>query len=115
MTFLHGETIVRQRATATANVYSGQSDGLSWATPNELDVAGVAVAPGGTLEPLEVGRAAVESDLTLYLPHGADVRPLDRVVVRGDTYEVQGERADWSNPYTGDEPGSVIQANRVAG
>lgn len=110
-----GEPITRQRATAVANVYSGQTDGLSWSAPDELTITGVAVAPNASSEPLEVGRADVETTLTLYLPHGADVKPLDRVVVRGDTYEVQGERADWSNPYTGAGPGSVVQVRKVAG
>jgi hypothetical protein len=110
-----GESIVRQRATATANVYSGETDGLSWSSPATLTITGVAVAPAGTQEPLEVGAATVESDLTLYLPHSADVRPLDRVVVRGLTYEVQGERADWTNPYTSSVPGSVVQVRKVAG
>lgn len=110
-----GETITRQRATATANVYSGVSDGLSWTSPTEATITGVAVAPAGTSEPLEVGRASVDSDLTLYLPHNADVRPNDRVIVRGITYEVQGERADWANPYTTNAPGSVVQVRKVAG
>lgn len=112
---MFGESIVRQRGTATTNVYSGASDGLSWTSPSTQTITGVAVAPAGTQEPFEVGRAPVDSDLTLYLPHGADVRPLDRVVVRGVTYEVQGERADWSNPYTGAGPGSVVQVRKVAG
>lgn len=110
-----GESIVRQRATATANVYSGVSDSLNWTSPAAITITGVAVAPAGSNEPLEVGAATVDSDLTLYLPYGADVRPLDRVVVRGLTYEVQGERADWSSPYTGVNRGSIVLVRRVVG
>jgi hypothetical protein len=111
---LGGETITRQRATATVNVYSGQSDALNWSSPSTLTVSGVLVAPAGTTEPLEVGRSEVDTDLTLYLPHGADVRPLDRVVVRGVTYDVQGERGDWTGA-TGWAAGSVVTVRKVAG
>lgn len=111
---LGGETITRQRATAAANVYSGQADKLSWSSPSTQTITGVLVAPAGSNEPLEVGRAPVDTDLNLYLPHGADVRPLDRVVVRGVTYEVRGERADWTGA-TGWTAGSVVQIRKVAG
>lgn len=112
---MFGESIIRQRATAAANVYSGESDGLDWTTPSELTISGVAVAPASSNEPLEVGRAPVDTDLTLYLPDGADVRPLDRVVVRDITYEVQGERGDWPSPYTTWRPGAVVQVRKVTG
>lgn len=112
---MFGETITRQRATAAVNVYSGESDGLDWDTPSTATISGVAVAPAGSSEPLEVGRSSVDTRLTLYLPHGADVRPLDRVVVRGKTYEVQGERAEWTGPFTGWQAGSVVEVQKVDG
>jgi head-tail adaptor len=115
MTFAHGETVTRQRATATTDPYSGEDTDLSWADPDETDIENVAVEPVSAFEAAEVGRERVDIDLRLYLPYGADVMPLDRVLVRGGTFEVQGARADWRNPYTGSEPGSVVECRQVVG
>lgn len=110
-----GETITRQRATASADPYSGEDTDLSWSSPVEVSIDDVAVEPVFQSETLEVGRERVDIDLRLYLPYGADVQPLDRVVVRGSTFEVNGARGDWRNPFTGEEPGSVVECRRVAG
>jgi hypothetical protein len=110
-----GETITRQRADAAADPYSGEATRLDWTTPSTISVADVKVAPAGTSEPLEVGAARTEDELTLYVPFDADIEPLDRVVVRGKTYEVQGQRGDWSSPYTGIDRVSVVQVRRVTG
>jgi hypothetical protein len=115
VTAAHGETVTRLRATADTNVYSGQADDLDWSDPDELDIVTQGVEPVGVFEPLEVGRAPVEVDFRIFLPYGADIEPLDRVVVRGDTCTVEGARLDWRNPFTGDEPGSVITVKKVAG
>lgn len=111
----YGETVTRLRATGTTDPYSAESTDLSWASPDSLTIAGVAVAPGPSLESAEAGRSRLDVDFTLYLPYGADVKPLDRVVVRGGTYQVEGARSDWRNPYTGMEAGSVVEVKRVAG
>lgn len=111
-----GETVTRQRATTVVDPYSGEATDLSWDTPEELAVSDVAVEPLATFEVQPDGtRTRVDMDLRLYLPYGADIRPLDRVVVRSATYEVQGERSDWHNPFTGDEPGSTVVCKRVEG
>lgn len=113
--FQHGETITRLRPGATEDVYSDENTELSWATPSSLDIANVAVAPGPSAESVEADRSRLDIDFTLYLPYGADVKPLDRVVVRGNTYEVEGNRSDWRSPYTSSSVGSVVQVRRVAG
>lgn len=112
---MYGETITRQRATAVLDPYSGEATDLSWDTPDELAVPNVAVEPLATFETQTAERSRVDLDLRLYLPYGADVKPLDRVVVRSATYEVQGERSDWHNPFTGSEPGSTVVCKRVEG
>lgn len=112
---MFGETVTRQRAMAAVNVYSGESEGVDWSDPDELVIECVAVAPGASVELVDVGRSPVEVDLTLYLPYGADLLELDRVVVRGSTYSVEGARADWLNPYTGSLRGSVVGARKVSG
>lgn len=110
-----GETVTRLRATATTDPYSDEDTDLSWDSPDELDVSDVAVEPLSTVETLSDDRQRVDFDLRLYLPYGADVKPLDRVVVRSLTYLVQGERSDWRNPFTGQTPGSVVTCTRVEG
>lgn len=114
-TYAFGETVTRQRAAAATDPYSSEATVLDWTAPDELAITGVAVEPLSTLEAQTDGRQRVELDLRLYLPFGADIEPLDRVVVRGRTFEVQGERSDWHNPFTGSEPGSVVVCTKVEG
>jgi hypothetical protein len=110
-----GETVTRLRADALTDPYSDEETELSWDSPDELDIDGVAVAPGPSTESAETARSRLDIAFTLYLPHGADIKPLDRVVVRGTTYEVEGQAADWANPFTGAQPGTVVEVGRVAG
>lgn len=111
----YGETITRLRGTLVGDNYSDEDTDLSWANPTELVISNVAVEPLATFETQTADRTRVDLDLRLYLPYGADVRPLDRVIVRSATYEVQGERSDWHNPFTGSEPGSTVVCKRVEG
>lgn len=112
----HGETITRQRGSAILDPYSGEETDISWDDPNELPIEDVAVEPLASFEVRPDGtRVRVEFDVRLYLPYQADIRPLDRAVVRGVTYDVHGERSDWRNPYTGDEPGSTVICKKVDG
>lgn len=110
MGFPYGETVTRLRATAITDPYSGEQTGLDWSSPSELEIAGCAVASGGSLEPLQDARNAVDSDFDVLAPFGADVRAADRLVVRGLTCEVAGRPFDWRSPFTGWEPGTLIQA-----
>lgn len=113
MTLPNGETVTRLRANAGTNVYSAQADDLDWTSPEELALTGVAVEPVTSIESIDGEQ--IESDFNIYLPYQADVRPLDRMVVRGLTCDVRGARLDWRNPYTGDTPGSVVSVRRVVG
>lgn len=113
--FAYGETVTRLRATAATDPYSGESTELSWSSPNELAVEGVAVAPGAFTESAQPDRERVDIHYTLYGPYDADIEPLDRIVVRGVTCEVVGKRQDWRNPFTGTESGCVVEVKKVAG
>lgn len=114
-TYAFGETVTRQRATAGTDPYSGEATALDWTAPDELVISGVAVAPGGFSEFATPDRTRVDIDFTLYSDFQADIEPLDRVIVRGLTCEVVGKRQDWRNPFTGNEPGSVVEVRKVAG
>ena len=112
---MNGETITRLRAAPKLDPYSNEVTDLDWDDVDELDIPNVAVEPVSVAEQVTDGSEQLVIDARLYVPYQADVLPLDRVVVRSQTFEVGGTRADWKNPFTGAEPGSVLNVRRVAG
>lgn len=115
MNLPNGETITRLRATAVEDPYSGEATDLDWTDPDELAIPGVAIEPVAASEQVTDGSEQLTIDARLYIPYQADVLPLDRLMVRGAEFTVQGSRLDWRNPYSGDTPGSVLEVRRVAG
>lgn len=115
MLFPFGETVTRLRATAVTDPYSGAQTAKSWTDPDRLDIPGCGIDPGGSTEPVEAGRTAVITTPTVYAPPGVDVRAGDRLQVRGRTYAVDGRPAEWASPFTGWQPGTVINLKEVAG
>lgn len=113
--FAHGETVTRLRGTTTTDPYSGQSTQIDWTTPDSLDIDGCAFNPGESSEPLQTARNAVLTRPEVYAPPESDILAGDRLVVRGDTYEVQGHPQDWRSPFTGWRPGLVVPLERVEG
>lgn len=103
-----GETIVRIRATGGRDPY-GDPTG----TDERTDIPGCGIAPEQTGETIGGGRLAVTSGLTVYAPPGTDVLPSDRFEVRGVVYQVAGEAAGWTSPYTGARRGTTIPLTRV--
>lgn len=115
MDFPHGETVVRLRGSASVDPYSGEATGTDWAAPDRLEVYGCAFDPGGSQEPLEDGRSVVITRPKVYAPADADILPGDRLEVRGVEYEIEGDPAVWRSPFTGWEPGMVVNLERVTG
>lgn len=113
--FPFGETVTRLRASSAADRFSGESTAEDWSSPDELAILGCGFDPGDSTEPLEAGRDAVLAKPTVYAPSGADVTALDRLIVRGRTWQVDGDPADYRNPLTGWEPGLVIKLKAVSG
>lgn len=113
--FLHGETVARLRGTPIINPYSGLPDGTDWEDPDTLEVPGCGFNPGGSSEPVQDARNAVITRPEVYDPSFADVLAGDRLVVRGDTYEVDGNPARWKSPFTGWQPAQVIALKSVEG
>lgn len=108
--FAHGETVTRLRGTPTTDPYSGESTGVDWAMPAALAIENCGVADGGSLEPLQDARNAVDSDFDVLAPYGSDVQSGDRLVVRGLTCEVSGRPFAWRSPFSGWQPGTIIHA-----
>lgn len=73
-------------------------------------------APGGTSEPVEVGREPVITTPKLYfLRQYPDLRRDDRVIVRGRTYLVDGDQADWIDPFGSIVGGAVVELEAAEG
>lgn len=113
--FPHGESVTVLTAGTENDPYSNDPVSSWEVEPTPVVVPGVGVEPRPSDEPTQEARNAVVSGFTLYLPTGTEIGPQNRVVVRGGTYEVLGEAAEWVNPFTGWAPGVVVQVQRVDG
>lgn len=87
--------------------YSGESN-PDWSTPTEREER-CAVAPGGSSEPTETARNAIDSDFDLIFGYDPGVTAADRIVVRGLTCEVDGHPFSFRSPFTGWEPGTLVR------
>ena len=110
MEFPFGETVTVVSAGPRYDSYSDSTSYDDWDHPTSVDIPGVAVAPGGSSEPTEAAREAVESDFDLYFPPDAAVNSSDRVTVRGLTCDVVGRPFAYRSPFTGWAPGLVVKA-----
>lgn len=112
---MRGETVIVLTGTAVTDPYSGETSGLSWATPTEVSVPNVMCEPRPSGEPVQDARNAVTSGFTLYVrkrPIMPTITPQNRVRVRGDEFDVLGEPSDWRLDEFG---GLVIQTERTVG
>lgn len=81
----------------------------------EVIVDGCAFDPGGSVEASEPGREAVVSSPRVFVPAGTLVTARSLLTVRGLLYRVDGDPAEWKNPFTGWEPGIVATLERASG
>jgi hypothetical protein len=73
-----------------------------------------AVAPRTTAERVDSRSPAVITGLTVYGPR-VTLKASDRLVINGDTYEIDGIPGDWSSPFTGWQPGIEVAVVRASG
>lgn len=109
------ESVTVLRATKVTDPFSGEETHESWATPVTTEVDGCIVEPLQSTEPVEAGRAAVNIGYKVHMPYGTDVTERDRVVLYGDTYNVDGRPFAWKNPFTGREAMVEVQLTTVVG
>jgi hypothetical protein len=114
--FPAGETVTLLRPGATTQ------DGYGNDVPGpdvETDIEGVAVSPrdGNASSGNEntQGRDQVISGFVIWLPAGTEMRPTDRVRVRGVVCEVDGEDGQWRSPFTGLSSPVQVSLKRVTG
>lgn len=107
-----GEPVTRIRRTAT-----GASD--RYGNPIYADAEqvfdGAAFDPGGTREPVAIGREQTVTTPKLYFQYEADFVPSDRVRVRGDVFLVTGRPAVWRSPFGTGFGGTVVELERSEG
>lgn len=86
-----------------------------WDDPEETELTGCVVAPAQTPEDRSAGRQGVISLRTVYVPRGATVAATDRLVVRGEIYEVDGDPGPWVSGFGSTMGGLEVSVRRVAG
>ncbi len=105
------EEITIQVPATAADRYN--NDTADWTDTTDTVVSCI-VYPRTSSEDNDL-RTALVSGLTVLLPADADAIPhTARVVARGQTWEVDGDDADWSSPW-GWEPGRQINLRRADG
>jgi hypothetical protein len=109
--FAHGETVTVLPGAVTYDQYG---DPVA-PTRTGSNITGCAIAPRYSTESTERGRQGVIVGLTIYAPAGSDILSTDSLMVRGHPYVVEGEPADWVNPYTGWAPGLEVAIRRAVG
>ena len=111
MNFAYGETAVILRAPLGDGPYGNQE--RDWENAVRTDSPGWGFAPRSNDENTTAGSPSVIVGLSGYGPPGVDVLPTDRMEVRGEVYEVEGEVGEWRSPLTGWEPGVEVALRRV--
>ena len=111
MTPEYGETV-----TIISRTVTGQdADGNDVYGTTTTDVPHSIFAPEGSVERVQ-GQDIVTTSPKVYLPDGAPVpKATDKVQVRGLLYDIDGEPQVFINPFTGDQPGPVLNLTRVTG
>lgn len=84
----------------------------SWSDPVSIGVYGI--GPNTSDEPFQSGRQAVVTGKIVYLPH-TEVSRLDRLVINGEEYTIQGEPAVWNEGMFDYQPGMTLTIERVEG
>lgn len=107
-----GETV-----TVLRRVLRPQRDryGADRYTTTPVPVAGCAVRALSSQETLTGGRDRVADSIEVVMPPGTVVQAVDRLVVRGLTYQVDGTPDPQTNNETGAAPGVRVVARRVTG
>lgn len=72
--------------------------------------------PGGSREPVEVGREQTVTTPKLFFPRAyPDLNDTDQVLVRGRVFAIEGNPADWKSPFGSDVGGLVVELKQAEG
>lgn len=111
-----GETVWRLRDGESPGT-DGRGHPLPGEPLPEVPLDRAAFDPGGSREPVEVGRAATITTPRVYFrDYAPDVVSTDRLRVRGLVYRVTGRPAEWRDPHAGNAVrGLVVELDLVEG
>lgn len=112
MTFIRGgETItIKRRSEAAVDDYGNPT----YTTANVV-VKDALIAVGGTSEPIDPARDAVDASLTIYLPQGTVIEEGDVFVIRGSQWVKDGSAQEWVSPFPATEAGVVVPVRKRRG
>lgn len=112
MSFIRGgETITIKRRSAA----SRDAHGNPTYTQTTVIVKDALIAVGGTSEPIDPTRDAVDATVTLYLPNGTQIEEGDRFIIRGSEWIKDGSPVEWISPFPAPDAGIVIPLRRRRG
>lgn len=106
-----GETITIKRRSKTATDDYGNP---TYSTTT-IVVKDALIAVGGTSEPVDPARDAVDASLTVYLPNGTQVQEGDKFIVRGTEWQRDGSAQEWVSPFPMSDAGVVVPLRRRRG
>ena len=105
-----GETItIKRRSEQSLDDHGNPVYGF-----RTITVRDALIAIGGTSEPINPERDAIDATLTLYMPLGTKVEDGDRFIVRGTEWIKDGAAVEWVSPFPM-ETGVVVQVRRRNG
>lgn len=113
MSFIRGgETIsIRRRSAASTDDYGNTTHSVT-----TIVVKDALIGVGGTSEPIDANRDAVDAQVTLYLPSGTVIQDGDIFVIRGSQWVKDGAAIEWVSPFgIGFEGGVVVPLRKRNG
>ncbi len=112
MSFIRGgETITIKRRSAVAVDDYGNN---TYSTVT-ITIKDALIGVGGTSEPVDVARDAVDATVTAYLPNGTKIEEGDVFIIGGSQWVKDGSAQEWVTPFTGLEVGVVVPLRRRRG
>lgn len=112
MSFIRGgETItVRRRSKASTDDYGNPTY-----TITTITIKDALIAIGGTSEPIDAERDAVDAKLQVYIPNGTPIEDGDTFVIRNTNWVKDGAPQEWVSPFGGLDGGTIIPVRRMNG
>lgn len=106
-----GETItIERRSAAAVDDYGNPTYSKTFIT-----IKDALIAVGGTSEPIDPKRDAVDASLTAYLPNGTRIEDGDVFLIRGTRWVKDGAAQEWISPFGAMEGGVVVPLRKRNG
>ena len=113
--FPFGQTVTRIRAALVTDPYTGQATKRDWPGASRVNLTHVQIAPASSTDVQTADGTRVVSAVSLWsLAIDLDVVAQDRIEVAGQVWEVDGDGARWSHPFTGWQAGAEFPLRRLS-